>query len=224
MFSAVNYLHQIGICHRDIKLDNFLLSNRTQKKIKLIDFGQSQFFDTQDPNVEFQSVVGDPGYVAPDVINGNYDCRCDIWSMGVIMFVVLTGELPFVDVRGSRPRVKKVLGGEWHRGVLERDGVSDGAKDLIRKILVVDPVERIGISEILGHQWFEGVRDQILEAGRDLLDIEVFKRFELWGSYSKFQRILYKVIVGIFYEEPFIEKWEKLFSYMDLDSTGKFFV
>jgi hypothetical protein len=95
---------------------------------------------------------------------------------------------------------------------------------LIGKILVVDPGERIGISEILGDQWFEGVRDQILEAGRDLLDGDVFKRFELWGSYSKFQRILYKVIVGIFYEEPFIQKWEKLFSFMDLDSTGKFFV
>ena len=88
IFSLVNYLHQTGICHRDLKLDNLLLSSPTHKKIKLIDFGQSKFFDTTDPCVEFNSTVGDPSYVAPDVINDFYDCRCDIWSLGVVMFVV----------------------------------------------------------------------------------------------------------------------------------------
>ena len=95
-----------------------------------------------------------------------------------------------MDSRGPKAVVRKILQGKWDQGVLEREGVSSGGRELVERILVVDPEERIGIREVLGHEWFEGARDEILEGGREMLDGDVFKRFERWGGLSKFQRVL----------------------------------
>ena len=88
----VNHLHHIGICHRDIKPENLIFATRMENSdIKLIDFGLSRPFQ----NLRLTSIVGTPYYVAPEVITGNYDQRCDYWSIGAMMYVMLSGKPPF---------------------------------------------------------------------------------------------------------------------------------
>mmetsp|Transcript_22989 Transcript_22989/g.19952 ORF Transcript_22989/g.19952 Transcript_22989/m.19952 type:complete len:132 (-) Transcript_22989:1318-1713(-) len=95
VFSAVKYLHSIGIMHRDLKLENFLFKSKyPDSEIKLIDFGLSTIF-SETENKKFESMLGTPMYAAPEVIRGFYDQKCDVWSLGVMMYILLSGNPPF---------------------------------------------------------------------------------------------------------------------------------
>jgi calcium-dependent protein kinase len=95
IISALKHLHDHGICHRDLKAENFLFSDPTSDaEVKLIDFGLSKRFG-QDPNAELHTIVGTAYYVAPEVLRGSYHQQCDIWSLGVILFMMLCGYAPF---------------------------------------------------------------------------------------------------------------------------------
>lgn len=92
MLSAINYCHQINIVHRDLKPENLLLDKGAEPKVTIIDFGTSEVFDpTQKMNKKF----GTPYYIAPEVLKKSYDEKCDLWSIGVIMYILLCGYPPF---------------------------------------------------------------------------------------------------------------------------------
>ena len=103
ILSALNYLHSKGIVHRDIKPENILVEKADTNSelgddfeslnIKLIDFGASIFFKE---NQKLTVKIGSPYYIAPEVLNRNYDEKCDIWSSGVVLYVMLTGNFPFI--------------------------------------------------------------------------------------------------------------------------------
>jgi calcium-dependent protein kinase len=97
MLSAIKHLHQHQIVHRDLKPENFLFSDNTpDAEIKLIDFGLSKRFGTTtERKVKLSTVVGTPYYVAPEVLKGDYDNTCDIWSLGIILYIFLCGYPPF---------------------------------------------------------------------------------------------------------------------------------
>ena len=90
---AVNYLHYFGIAHRDIKLDNFLLTSADpeQSDLKLIDFGFACHYRTK----KLSSTVGTPYYVAPEVLGKKYSKECDVWSLGVLLYMMVFAEPPF---------------------------------------------------------------------------------------------------------------------------------
>jgi len=94
MLSAVKHLHIHGIVHRDLKPENFLLAtDEEDSEIKLIDFGLSKRFTSEEHHMH--TVVGTPFYVAPEVLKGDYNGQCDIWSLGVILYILLCGYPPF---------------------------------------------------------------------------------------------------------------------------------
>lgn len=112
MLSAIKHLHKHQICHRDLKPENFLFQDVSpDAEIKLIDFGLSKRFGSinQTPNkVKLSTVVGTPYYVAPEVLSGNYDSSCDIWSLGIILYILLCGYPPF-EGDNKREIFKNVL-------------------------------------------------------------------------------------------------------------------
>ena len=92
LLSAVSYIHSQNIVHRDLKPENLLFESANSQSIKLIDFGTSQVFD---PHVPMKERFGTPYYIAPEVLVGQYNEKCDVWSCGVILYVLLCGNVPF---------------------------------------------------------------------------------------------------------------------------------
>jgi len=134
----VNYLHSIGIMHRDLKLENFLFKNQMpDSELKLIDFGLSIIFGQGEPT-KFESKVGTPLYVAPEVIRGMYDEKCDYWSLGVMMYILLCGYPPF-DGDNTNEIFKLIVKGEYSMSGLGWSRISRPAKDLIAGLLETKP-------------------------------------------------------------------------------------
>jgi len=92
LLSAIAYCHSKSVCHRDLKPENILIDNKETLSIKLIDFGTSQKFDTEE---KMELILGTAYYIAPEVLKGEYDEKCDVWSCGVILYILLSGSPPF---------------------------------------------------------------------------------------------------------------------------------
>lgn len=150
MVQVVDHCHTLGIVHRDIKPENFLLTENTSKGfIKAADFGLSQFFTD---GREFKSLVGSAFYVAPEVLRRRYDPKADIWSLGVCLYVMLTGSPPFTG--GTEEEIfDKILYDVPDFEKKPWGSISKPAKDLAKKMLQQDPMKRPNTKELLQHRW-----------------------------------------------------------------------
>lgn len=150
ILSAVRYCHNHGIVHRDIKLENFLFENTSKNSsIKMIDFGISQRFQ---PAEVLYLQTGTPHYIAPEVLDQNYTAKCDIWSIGVACYLLLTGRLPF-DGQDQTEIFTAV-----RRGKVDYDPdifmkYSDAAKDFIMRCLKANPDQRMSAEQAQNHPW-----------------------------------------------------------------------
>jgi serine/threonine protein kinase len=151
--------HNAGVAHRDIKPQNLLLDSRFN--IKLTDFGLSKVFESDADAIMKTTYVGTRGYQAPELLlDKPYDLACDIFSMGVVLFILITGYPPFEQAHYSdrwfRPLAKGDCAKFWkyHAGCsISND---EKCKDLLEKMLCYDPKKRITIAEIKKHPWFNG--------------------------------------------------------------------
>ena len=150
MCTSLNYLHAAGIAHRDLKLENFIFTNKSEDaEVKLIDFGYSQNYLS---GAHMTQIVGTAYYIAPEVLEGDYTKACDVWSMGVIFYMLLSGRCPFggVDddeiqeaVRSSKLKFHPATWGE----------ISDGAIDLCKKMINRSVGQRLTCAQVLKHPW-----------------------------------------------------------------------
>ncbi|AGO10422.1 AaceriABL034Wp [[Ashbya] aceris (nom. inval.)] len=141
---GVSYCHNFNICHRDLKPENLLLDKKN-KTVKIADFGMAALETT---NRLLETSCGSPHYASPEIVMGQkyHGSPSDVWSCGIILFALLTGHLPFND-----DNVRKLLLKVQHGKYQMPANVSKEAKDLISKILVVDPAKRITVDKILEH-------------------------------------------------------------------------
>ena len=146
LINGLDYIHQKGIVHRDLKLENILLSKNNI--LKIIDFGLSNFYDN---SKLLSTPCGSPSYASPDILSGEkYDgIMIDIWSSGIILYAMLCGYLPFED-ENNENLYQKILNCKFEIPVhLEEDSV-----DILKKILVKEPKKRITIKEIKNHKFY----------------------------------------------------------------------
>lgn len=174
--SAVEYLHANGIAHRDLKPEN-LLSAETdgQEVIKIADFGFSKNFGEE----KLMTSCGSPGYVAPEVLTcESYDKSVDMWSVGVIIYILLCGYPPFY-ADNAPALFKKIMDVKYDFDDPSWDDVSDGAKDLIRNLLVKDPKKRYTASQCLQDAWVQGksVGNKVLQM-KDLKELQSKKKLK----------------------------------------------
>lgn len=153
LISGVDYCHRSGVCHRDLKLENTLLDGNPAPRLKICDFGYSKSaFDSQP-----KSTVGTPAYIAPEVLqrkeyNGQ---TADVWSCGVTLYVMLVGAYPFEDPndpRNFRKTIQRIMNVKYSFPPTSR--ISPECLDLISKIFLANPAQRMTIADIKRHPWF----------------------------------------------------------------------
>jgi len=150
VLSCINYCHQANIVHRDLKPENILLEqNKEFDQIKIIDFGTSLVYD---PNRNLDEKLGTPYYIAPEVLNKNYNEKCDIWSAGVITYILLSGMPPF-NGQSDQEIMKRVREGQFSFEDRIWQTISENAKSFIRSLLTYSSAERPSAEQALQHPW-----------------------------------------------------------------------
>eukprot|EP00276_Gloeochaete_wittrockiana_P005663 CAMPEP_0184657086 /NCGR_PEP_ID=MMETSP0308-20130426/16967_1 /TAXON_ID=38269 /ORGANISM="Gloeochaete witrockiana, Strain SAG 46.84" /LENGTH=448 /DNA_ID=CAMNT_0027094489 /DNA_START=257 /DNA_END=1600 /DNA_ORIENTATION=+ len=157
LVSALAYLHRLGISHCDLKPENIVyLSREPESPIKLIDFGLSVFTDSVAGRKTLM-LQGTPEYIAPETLQGlGYPTSVDMWSVGVIVYILLCGYYPFYG-DDMKKIFMKVLKGHYDFPHAEWDKISDAAKNLIRHLLVLDPHKRYTAEQCLLDPWLKGI-------------------------------------------------------------------
>jgi len=159
ILKAVEYMHSMGVAHRDLKPENLLL-DASKQNVKISDFGLSKDFEK---GGEMMTSCGTATYVAPEVLMATgYDPICDVWSVGVITYVLLSAHIPF-DGQTENQVFQKILRAQFRFPSPMWDDISEEAKDFIRKIFVVDPKKRMSVSDCLDHAWLNMENEEKLE-------------------------------------------------------------
>lgn len=150
MLSVISYCHNKNIVHRDLKPENIMLeSEKSYEDIKIIDFGTAQVYD---PSKHLKEQIGTPYYIAPEVLNKKYGKECDLWSSGVIVFILLSGIPPFNGVTDNEimAQIKK---GKFDFNAKVWNSVSAEAKDFISQLLTLDASKRPTAEQAMQHPW-----------------------------------------------------------------------
>eukprot|EP00540_Astrosyne_radiata_P017977 CAMPEP_0116844664 /NCGR_PEP_ID=MMETSP0418-20121206/12823_1 /TAXON_ID=1158023 /ORGANISM="Astrosyne radiata, Strain 13vi08-1A" /LENGTH=343 /DNA_ID=CAMNT_0004475661 /DNA_START=537 /DNA_END=1568 /DNA_ORIENTATION=+ len=174
LFEAMRYCHSKRVAHRDLKPENLLLfSEHNDSDIKIADFGFAK--KVLEPNT-LTTQCGTPGYVAPEILEGvPYDTKADMWSLGVIVYILLGGYPPFIE-QNQRDLFRKIRKGQYEFHEEYWGQVSGEAKELISSLLTVSPARRLSAEDSLRNQWI--TQDASALAGKDLgKNLEEFKKF-----------------------------------------------
>ena len=152
IMKGVEYCHSKGIVHRDLKPENILfLTKEENSPIKIIDFGLSKIFGEKINNKFLSTKVGTAYYVSPEILEGKYNEKCDIWSCGVILYIILSGTPPF-NGENDIEIYKKISHKKFTFPEKEWQNISENAKDLIKKMLCDENI-RLSAKEVLQHNW-----------------------------------------------------------------------
>ncbi|KAE8689961.1 Calcium-dependent protein kinase 2 [Hibiscus syriacus] len=210
---VVEACHSMGVMHRDLKPENFLFVNEEEDSpLKVIDFGLSIFFK---PGDTLSAVVGSPYYVAPEVLKKCYGPEADVWSAGVIIYILLSGVPPFWG-DSEQEIFDEILKSELDFTSDPWPSISASAKDLVSKMLAKDPKKRITAYEVLCHRWIQvdgGAPDKPL-------DSLVLGRMKQFSEMKKLKKLALRVIGERLSQEE-IAGLKEMFKIIDTDNSGQ---
>ncbi|KAG6679115.1 hypothetical protein I3842_14G114700 [Carya illinoinensis] len=208
----VHTCHSMGVIHRDLKPENFLLLNKDEKSpLKATDFGLSVFYKQGEV---FKDIVGSAYYIAPEVLRRRYGPEVDIWSVGVMLYILLCGVPPFW-AEAEQGIFNAILRGHIDFTSDPWPSISPAAKDLVRKMLNLDPKQRLTAFQVLNHPWIK----EDGEAPDTPLDNAVLSRLKQFRAMNKFKKVALRVIAGCLSEEE-IRGLKEMFKGMDTDNSG----
>ena len=224
ILKAVCYCHSMNVIHRDLKPENILIVKRSKNgchPIKIIDFGTATIFSKDKKE---NIIIGSSYYIAPEVLSRNYSEKCDMWSCGVIMYILLTGKPPFGGVN-DEDILSKVKKGKYDMAKYPWGVISNEAKDLIKKLIEVDPTKRLRAEDALQHPWFELTKLKAMDEMVNTIDpnraINLVKNLK---KYRTDNILRCAVIAYLVHNNTQIEQARdaiKLFNHIDANCDGK---
>lgn len=221
MLSAVRYLHSKNVIHRDLKLENFLFSStKVDSELKMIDFGLSKHF--AHPGELQNDCVGTPYSVAPEIIKGNYDEKVDVWALGVIAFLLLSGETPFGGIDGEDlcSVKERILDGRCVFQPHEAwEHVSDEGKAFVRKLLEPDVTKRPTAREAQRDPWLLTFGKKDAMRG-DKLSPNLCKALVEFKEYSNMRKFLCEVLSFTLLPEQIVDLRQE-FQKVDPEGAGE---
>ena len=211
IFKTLIFLHTKKIVHRDIKPENLLFSNKKDySSLKLIDFGLA----TQ--TVKDTKSVGTPYYMSPELIDGISVPQSDVWSVGVILYQMLTGKFPFNTTGDKNNLLDNIKKNPYNTKYLEEVEYSDEVKDLIGKILVKDYNKRLSSEECIQHPWFKKF---YVPKESSLLNKKTYNTLLNFANKPILQKEIYFFIAKLSTEKQ-IKEFINLFDVLDTENTG----
>mmetsp|Transcript_36344 Transcript_36344/g.79290 ORF Transcript_36344/g.79290 Transcript_36344/m.79290 type:complete len:349 (-) Transcript_36344:112-1158(-) len=213
---AIYYMHENHVCHRDLKPENFLFMNKDpieKNPLKIIDFGLSCQFE---PNQVLTTKAGTPYYVAPQVLAGKYDQLSDLWSCGVIMYVMLCGYPPFFGETDAEV-LSKVRLGNFSFNAADWKNVSEDAKNLIRMLLKMNPRDRYTAEQALNHEW---IKNKAPKASDVSLQNNFVDNLRGFRSQNKLKKAALHIIAGQLNEDQ-IKALRETFVALDNNGDGQ---
>ena len=200
VFSGLWYLHDNKILHRDIKLENIMISQKEKDNetgeelfwVKIIDFGTAKIFEK---NKKEKDVVGSSYYIAPEVLQQNYNEKCDTWSVGVILYMMLVGRAPF-DGKDDEEIILKINSADYNSKEPKLMKHSPEVRDLVSKLLQKDTDKRYSAKEAIAHPWFQkyGGRSLYSNFKREEIEPYINNLFNYYFN-SKIQQLVIAFLV-----------------------------
>ena len=226
IFSGLCYLHENKIIHRDIKLENIMVSKKEKDYqtgeelfwIKIIDFGTAKIFEK---NKKEREIVGSSYYIAPEVLNKNYNEKCDTWSVGVILYMTLVGKAPF-DGRDDDEIILKINKVNYNNKEPKLICHSPEVQDLVKGLLEKNVEKRLSAREALNHPWFEKFGGRSLYSNFKKEEIEPFINNLLNYTFnSKIQQLVIAFLVHNLPNDESSINILKLFRYFNKSGNCK---
>jgi len=222
ILSAINYCHNMKIVHRDLKPENILIVDRDKNnypRVKICDFGTSKMFEK---GAIQRKLVGSSYYIAPEVLKKHYDEKCDLWSCGVILYILLSGRPPFGG-ENDKEIMERVSIGKYDLQSSPFNKVSKNGIDLIQKLLIMDPKKRISAQDALLHPWFKDHRSK--ELFNQIKDETTLKKLianlKAYRKDSIIQETALAYLVHNFPQMKDVVNACKLFNQIDVNGDGK---
>jgi calcium-dependent protein kinase len=184
MLLSVNYIHGHGIVHRDIKLENFLYEREDSDHLKLIDFGFSKIWD---PSIKMKMSCGTLAYVAPEVLAKSYTSKCDMWSLGVVVFILSVGYMPFSGP--ERKQMDAIKAGNFTKKE-SWNNLAPAARDFIGRMILVNQEERMSAEHALEHEFIKNRSELAKKAETAGIDDSTVQALRHFAEASKFRRAL----------------------------------
>ena len=191
MCAAVYYIHSYGIAHRDLKPENVLMTDDTDDAdIRILDFGLSKIIG---PDEKCTEPYGTLTYVAPEVLQGSYDEKCDIWSIGALTYLMLCGEHPFKG-KSNKEIFNKILQEQVKIDLNKWKGSSEDAISFVRMCLNKDPEKRPSALKALKHNWFTNLLNRVHSSL--FINEEILLNLKSYVPGPRFRKIIMKYFIN----------------------------
>lgn len=207
--SAIYFMHLNGIVHRDIKSENIIFNG---KNITVIDFGTSKIMTSES---RLREAKGTAFYMAPEVIKGSYNEKCDIWSCGIVFYILLTGRPPFT-VANKTNVFNQILNLEFELPLSKITGVSKEALNLLHSMLEEKPENRIRAEDALNHPFF----DKRSQDNNPQILVNVVQNMESFMFKTKLQEAIFMYILNALVSQSEKEEIIRTFKAMDENNDG----
>ena len=211
---AISYCHSRGVTHRDLKPENILFETLdSESEIKLIDFGLSRKVFNDE---KMHTILGTPYYVAPEVLQGEYDEKCDIWSIGALTYIMLCGDPPFKG-NSNHEIFNKILREDVKFSSKKWEKISDDAKNFVKNCLIKIPDKRPNAIQCLNNLWFKDILNDVHSVNN--ISVDILNNLKNFSIKEKFTKMVIKYLLNTLTEK---EKniYKKAFYAMDYKHKG----